>query len=96
MRCEQELRRELRVFYGDRVAFMRLSLALLRYAVEAEILEGSTQAEGRSARRFFLPPSDVQDLMLQINEAPVKPKKSRPARGWLSWLLPSPDRRGRV
>jgi hypothetical protein len=34
----------------------------------------------------------VQDLMLQIDESPVETRGSRPARGWLSWLLPSPGK----
>ena len=68
------------IICGDRLALIRLSITILRYAVRASLKEGQLQAEAMVVRELFPPPSRVTDIFLQINEAPItkRPRKS----GW--------------
>ena len=67
--------RPVLLVYGDRTGFVRLSLALLRYAVEAQSEEGCQIGEGKEIRDLFASPSDVIDLFMQIDE--TTPRKAR-------------------
>ncbi len=64
---------------GDRVALIRFSMCILRYAVTARINDGKTMAEAQAVEHIFQPPSRVTGLFIQLNEnVPAK----RPRSGW--------------
>jgi hypothetical protein len=70
--------RPVLLVYGDRTGFVRLSLALLRYAVDAEFEDGCQMADGKEIRDLFASPSDVIDLFMQIDDAARKPRRRHP------------------
>jgi hypothetical protein len=53
---------------GDRVALIRLSMCILRYAVIARINNGKTMADAQVVKNMFQPPSRVTGLFIQLNE----------------------------
>src|SRR5437660_896544 len=54
---------------GDRIGFLRLGFALIRYGIEAKIGPNSHSADARELRTFFPECSHIRDLMLQLSEA---------------------------
>ena len=70
--------RRVLLVYGDRTGFVRLSLALLRYGLNAQFEEGCQKADGEEIRDLFGSPSDVIDVFMQIDEAPGKPRRRHP------------------
>ena len=56
--------------YGDRAGLLRLGLAILKYASEAQpIRAGSAKAPAESLENIFDPSSRVRALVLQLDEA---------------------------
>jgi hypothetical protein len=80
VRISQGPDKGLIVIDGDRIALIRLSVALLRYAIDARFKEGHSKVEAKSMEDFFIPPSKIRDLFMQIDETPPERQKtaSRP------------------
>jgi hypothetical protein len=62
----------LAVIHGDRTALVRLSITILRYAIDARIPEGRLKAPAKALDGLFPSSSYSRDLLMQLDEAPME------------------------
>jgi hypothetical protein len=72
---------------ADRTGFMRLGLAVLRYAIDAQPRPPRMIADGVLVEDLFAPPSEVRKVLVQMHDAPWKHAAPRSLLGGIGRLL---------
>src|SRR5581483_7094269 len=57
---------------GDRIGLIRLGIALLHYAINAHLIEGSQEARAQILRDFYQEPTSTTSLLIQLDDTPIR------------------------